>query len=90
MTKAELVKVIAEQSELNREQAKDAVETFMTIVKIAVMNGESIYLRGFGTFSPKKRKPKAARNISTGERIDLPERHIPHFKPCKTFKIMVK
>lgn len=45
------------------------------------------YLRGFGTFQPKKRAEKKARNITAGTTIIVPAHEVAHFKPSKSFTI---
>lgn len=48
---------------------------------------EPVYLRGFGTFQPKKRAEKKARNITAGTTIIVPAHEVAHFKPSKSFTI---
>ena len=57
-----------------------------------VASGETIYLRGFGSFGPKVRAKKTARNISNNTTIIIPEHTAPYFKPSKSFvkKVMQK
>ena len=55
----------------------------MINVKDLVAEGETIYLRGFGSFGPKKRAKKTARNISNNTTIIIPEHFAPFFKPSK-------
>ena len=58
----------------------------MESVRNSVASGEPVFLRGFGTFSLKHRAAKPARNITAQTTILIPEKDIPHFKPCETFK----
>ena len=64
----------------------------MINVKDVVANGETIYLRGFGSFGPKRKAQKTARNISNNTTIIIPEHIAPCFKPSKSFiqKVMQK
>jgi len=54
------------------------------------MNGENVYLRGFGSFTIKRRAEKTGRNISKNTTIIIPAHNIPSFKPAKTFVAQVK
>jgi DNA-binding protein HU-beta len=47
-------------------------------------------VRGFGSLIVKKRAKKIGRNIKRGVAIEIPEHHIPAFKPAKTFVDAVK
>lgn len=85
MTKADLVAVIAGKTGIDKATTLVAVEAFMETVKDAMVSGENVYLRGFGSFILKKRAQKTARNISKNVSITVPEHNIPAFKPAKTF-----
>lgn len=85
MTKAEIVKVIADESGIEKTQVLAVVEAFMEVVKKSLVAGEPVYLRGFGSFIIKHRAEKAARNITRNTTITIPEHNIPAFKPAKTF-----
>lgn len=61
------------------------VEQFMTCVKDSLVEGEPVYLRGFGSFIIKERATKTARNISKEKSIIIPAHNIPAFKPAKSF-----
>jgi len=66
------------------------VEAFMAEVKSSISSNQSVFLRGFGTFKPKKRAEKTGRNISKNTTIIIPAHHIPAFKPAKVFVKQVK
>ena len=85
MTKADIVNEIAKSTGVEKIQVQAIVEAFMDSVKGAMIKGENVYLRGFGSFIIKKRAMKVARNISKNTTITIPEHNIPAFKPAKTF-----
>ena len=92
MTKLELVKQISQRTGIERQDVVAVLESMMINVKDFVSQGETIYLRGFGSFGPKRRAEKTARNISNNTTIVIPEHIAPHFKPSKSFvkKVMEK
>ena len=90
MTKADIVNEIAKSTGVEKVQVQAIVEAFMDSVKGAMVKGENVYLRGFGSFIIKKRAEKVARNISKNTTITIPEHNIPAFKPAKTFAAKVK
>lgn len=90
MTKAEIVAKISEKTGIEKVAVQTAVEAFMNAVKQSVSEGQSVYLRGFGSFIPKKRAEKTGRNISKNTTIIIPAHYIPAFKPAKIFVDKVK
>lgn len=90
MTKAELVNEISTKTGIEKVAVQETVESMMKVIKTSLVSGESVYLRGFGSFLVKKRAQKTGRNISKNTTIIIPEHSIPAFKPAKTFVEKVK
>lgn len=90
MTKADIVNEVAKATGLEKQNVQRVVEAFMETVKASVAKDNSVYLRGFGSFTAKKRAQKTARNISKEKTIIIPAHYIPAFKPSKTFLNQVK
>ena len=90
MTKAELVSKIAEKTGVEKLTTLAIVESLMNEIKESLSANEGVYLRGFGTFKPKKRAEKTGRNIKKNTTIIIPAHHIPAFKPAKRFVEEVK
>ena len=90
MTKAELVSKISEKTGIEKTTALTVVESMMNEIKTSIESNEAVFLRGFGTFKPKKRAEKTGRNIKKNTTLIIPEHHIPAFKPSKEFMSRVK
>ena len=90
MTKAEIVAEIASKTGIEKVAVQATVEAFMETLKNSMINGQNVYLRGFGSFIIKKRAAKTGRNISKNTTIVIPAHNIPAFKPAKTFVNKVK
>ena len=90
MTKAEVVNEIAKATGVEKITIQTVVESFMDTVKESLVNGEPVYLRGFGSFIIKHRAEKAARNITKNTTVTIPEHDIPSFKPARVFVNQVK
>lgn len=90
MTKADIVNEISRNTGLEKAAVLAIVESFMENVKDSMINGENVYLRGFGSFILKTRKQKTARNISKNTSVIVPEHQSPAFKPAKSFAQQVK
>lgn len=69
MTKAELVEQMANNTGLNRAQAKEALDAFIASVSTSLRAGKEVRLVGFGSFVPIKRPAGMARNPRTGEAV---------------------
>jgi len=90
MTKAEIVAEIASKTGIEKVAVQATVEAFMDTVKNSMINGQNVYLRGFGSFIIKKRAEKTGRNISRNTTLIIPAHFIPSFKPAKTFVNKIK
>ncbi len=90
MTKADIVNEIAKNTGIEKVTVQKSVEAFMEAVKDSMVDGNNVYLRGFGSFIVKKRAQKTARNISKNTTIIIPAHNIPAFKPAKSFINKVK
>ena len=90
MTKAEVIAEIANKTGIDKQDVTHSIESFFKVVKNAMVDGENVYFRGFGSFVVKKRAQKVARIISKNESIVIPEHYVPSFKPSKSFVDKVK
>jgi DNA-binding protein HU-beta len=90
VTKADVINEIAEKTGIDRSDVQTSIEAFFNIVKQHMSEGESIYVRGFGSFVNKKRARKIARNISKNTAVVIEEHYVPSFKPSKMFVEKVK
>lgn len=86
MVKADIVKRISERTGLKPAAAREVVEIVLGSVKDAIVEGGTVYLRGFGTFERKHRRAKPARDMKHGFQITLAERDVPHFRPSREFR----
>lgn len=90
VTKADVINEISDKTGIDRSDVQASVEAFFNIVKSSMADGESIYVRGFGSFVNKKRARKVARNISKNTAIVIDAHYVPSFKPSKMFVEKVK
>ena len=86
MTKADLVEEVSRVSGLTKKDAELIVETVFQNVIRALHRGEKVELRGFGSFRLRQRESRQGRNPKTGERVDVPPKQVPYFKPGKELK----
>ena len=86
MNKNELIAAVAEQADLTKAKASDAVDAFIEIVSGAMAKGEEIRLVGFGTFAVVDRKATTGRNPRNGQVIKIAASKQPKFRPGKVLK----
>ena len=86
MTKADLVEEVSRVSDLTKKDAELIVETVFQNVIRALHNGEKVESRGFGSFRLRRRESRQGRNPKTGDRVDVPPKQVPYFKPGKELK----
>ncbi|MBI3883355.1 MAG: integration host factor subunit beta [Sphingobacteriales bacterium] len=90
MRKADLIAKISDKTGITKVDVMITLETMFKEVKESLIAGENIYIRGFGSFITKKRAAKIGRNIKKNIAVEIPEHHIPAFKPAKEFVQEVK
>lgn len=86
MNKGELIKAIAEDSEVSKKDAENVLNSFIKLVEKELVEGGKVQLIGFGTFEVIERAARTGRNPSTGEAIDIKASKIPKFKPGTALK----
>jgi len=90
ITKTDLVEYMVEKSGLNKADAERALAALLETVMEALSRGQSVQITGFGTFEPRHRAARKARNPQTGEEIDVPATTVPAFRAGKALKDVVK
>ncbi len=87
LTKSDLIDNLARsQSHLAYKDVELAVKSLIEMMSNALSMGERIEIRGFGSFSLHYRPPRVGRNPKSGEKVDLPGKYVPHFKPGKELR----
>src|SRR6478736_1903287 len=89
MTKAELVEEVSRVSDLTKKHSEVIVDTVFKSIITALQRGEKIELRGFGSFRLRRREPRKGRNPKTGDKVDVPPKKVPYFKPGKELKDLI-
>ncbi len=87
MTKSELIARLAERNpRLVARDADEAVNTMLDAMTDALAGGQRIEIRGFGSFALNYRPPRIGRNPKSGDRVQVPAKHVPHFKAGKELR----
>ncbi len=87
MTKSELILRLAETNpHLYQRDIERIVSTVFQEISTALAQGDRVELRGFGSFSVKRRGPRVGRNPRTGDAVHVSEKFIPCFKTGKELR----
>ena len=86
MNKTELIAAIAEQAEISKKDAENALKAFVDVVTEQLKEGEKVQLVGFGTFEVSERAAREGRNPQTGKTMKIAACKAPKFKAGKALK----
>ena len=86
MTKTDLAIKIAHETGLEQTQVRRIIQMVLDGLIECIASEGGIELRNFGVFKVRTRRPKAARNPKTGEKVMVPERKAVVFKPGKVME----
>lgn len=86
MTKADLIDEVSRAVEMTRKDSEVIVETIFESIVRSLRAGDKIEIRGFGSFRTRQRQSRVGRNPKTGDRVEVPARKIPYFKPSKELR----
>ena len=86
MNKSDLIKSVAESTDLKNAEASRVVEAVFDTIAASLKKGEQVAIAGFGTFVAKERAAREGRNPATGKAIEIPARTTAAFKPAAALK----
>ena len=89
MNKSELTQQLAASMHLSVQEAASIVNTIIDMMTEALAKGESIEIRGFGSFVVKEYDTYTGRNPKTGEQITVQPKKLPFFKVGKDLREQV-
>ena len=89
MTKADLIEEVSRVVELTRKESEVIVETVFESIVHSLKGGDKVEIRGFGSFRTRERKGRVGRNPKSGDRVEVPPKTIPFFKPSKELRDVV-
>ena len=87
MTKSELIARLAERfPQLVAKDADYAVKMILDALTAALVRSDRIEIRGFGSFALNYRPPRVGRNPKSGDKVQVPEKYVAHFKAGKELR----
>lgn len=86
MNKAELVEKVAAEVGLTKKNINNVIDAMTSAITNALSKREKVTLVGFGTFLVQTRKARQGVNPQTGDKIDIPAKDVPKFRPGQALK----
>lgn len=86
VTRKELAVAVHEQLGISQRNSSDIVDTVFTVLKDALVEGDSVKLVQFGTLTVRDKSPRKGRNPRTGETMTITKRQMISFRPSKQLR----
>jgi integration host factor subunit beta len=87
MTKSELITTLVNRlPSLRDEDVSFSVALMLEAIRATLEKGGRAEIRGFGSFGLNYRPPRKGRNPKSGDKVSVPAKYVPHFKPGKELK----
>ena len=86
MRKSDLVKAVAKDVDMPESQVSNVVNSTFDAIEGALSKGDEVTITGFGTFRISERAAREGRNPQSGEKMTIPARKSPSFKPGSQLK----
>jgi integration host factor subunit beta len=87
MNKSDLViKISRKHAHFKRLDLEDATDRLTSFITNTLNKKDRVEIRGFGTFSTRKRAARIARNPKTGTSIVVQTKFHTYFRPSKSLK----
>ena len=86
VTRAHLGEAVYQEVGLSRNESMDLLEMVIDFMGDALVKGKTVKVSSFGSFSSRQKKQRIGRNPKTGERVKVPGKNVPHFKPGRLLR----
>ncbi len=89
LTKADLIEAVAAEAGITKRDAEVMINASLASMVESLHAGDTIEVRGFGSFGIRHRRARTGRNPRTGAAVQVPAKRVCYFKPGKTLKKLV-
>lgn len=87
ITKGDLVDAVYKSTDVEKQLIQKVIDSFLVQTRLALEEGSTIELRGFGTFEARLRKGRSvARNPRTGEKLSVEPHYVAAFRAGQILK----
>lgn len=80
MNKKQMVKALSNKTGMTLAQSNGYLDDVLDLMKTTLQDGEDVFLRGFGSFMVKERKPRRTMSLNTREMITIPAKKVVKFR----------
>ncbi|MGB0843273.1 MAG: integration host factor subunit alpha [Alphaproteobacteria bacterium] len=89
ITRANLAESLYEQVGLSRNESSDLVDAVLGHISDALMDGQTVKISSFGSFSSRDKEERIGRNPKTGEEVPITPRRVLVFRASQVLKARV-
>lgn len=86
LTRMDLSEAVFREVGLSRNESADLVESVLKHMSDALVDGETVKISSFGTFSVRSKTARVGRNPKTGEEVPITPRRVLTFRPSHLMK----
>ena len=86
LTRLDLSEAVFREVGLSRNDSSQLVESVLTHMSDALVEGEQVKISSFGTFSVRNKAARVGRNPKTGEEVPISPRRVLTFRPSHLMK----
>ena len=86
LTRMDLSEAVVREIGLSRNESAQLVETVLQSISDALVEGETVQISSFGTFSVRSKGQRIGRNPKTGEEVPISPRRVLSFRPSHLLK----
>ena len=86
LTRMDLGEAVFREVGLSRNESADLVESVLSHISDALVEGAHVKISSFGTFSLRDKKARVGRNPKTGEEVPITPRRVLTFRPSHLMK----
>lgn len=86
MQKSHVAKIVKKELQTSDKECKEALDAMLKKIAAALIRGEKVTLRNFGTFTVKCHKARKGVNPQSGTPLDICKKRVIKFNSCKALK----
>lgn len=86
VTRADLGEAVYQEVGLSRNESAELLESVLEYMAQALINGETVKVSSFGSFSVRQKGQRIGRNPKTGEEVPILPRKVLVFRPSQVLK----
>ncbi|MGB0854031.1 MAG: integration host factor subunit alpha [Pikeienuella sp.] len=86
LTRSDLSEAVYREVGLSRNESSDLVESVLAHLSNALVEGDTVKISSFGTFSVREKGARMGRNPKTGEEVPIEPRRVLVFRPSHILK----